>query len=66
MQALYIPRPERMDNYLMIHTTGDELLDWRVAVERFRGCRQIVVDGSDHGFSEFGDYVDSVLEFAAP
>jgi predicted esterase YcpF (UPF0227 family) len=66
MQALYIPRPERMDNYLLIHTTGDELLDWRVAVERFRGCRQIVVDGSDHGFSEFGDYVDSVLEFAAP
>jgi predicted esterase YcpF (UPF0227 family) len=64
LNAVYIPRPGRMDRYLLMHTTGDEVLDWRVAVERFRGCRQIVVDGSDHGFSEFGDYVDSVLEFA--
>jgi len=65
LRALYIAEPVRMDHYLLVHTTGDELLDWRVAVERFRGCRQIVVDGSDHGFSEFGDYIDSVLEFAA-
>lgn len=65
LKGLYVPTPVRMDHYLLIHTTGDELLDWRVAVDRFRGCRQIVVDGSDHGFSEFGDYVDSVLEFAA-
>jgi predicted esterase YcpF (UPF0227 family) len=65
LKSLYVPQPVRMDRYLLIHTTGDELLDWRVAVERFRGCRQIVVDGSDHGFSEFDDYIDSVLEFAA-
>lgn len=65
LKALYIPQPGRMDRYLLMHTTGDELLDWRVAVERFSGCRQIVVDGSDHGFSEFGDYIDSVLEFSA-
>ena len=64
LKALYIARPKRMDCYLLIHTTGDELLDWRVAVQCYQGCRQIVVGGSDHGFSEFGDYIDSVLEFA--
>jgi hypothetical protein len=64
LKALYISRPKRMDRYLLIHTTGDELLDWRVAVQRYHGCWQIVVDGSDHGFSEFCDYIDSVLEFA--
>ena len=42
----------------------DELLDWRIAVARYRGCRQIIVAGSDHGFGEFGDYVDCVLGFA--
>lgn len=62
--ALYVAQPLRMDRYLLIHTTGDELLDWRLAVDRYRGCRQIIVDGSDHGFSEFGDYLDCVLEFA--
>ncbi len=64
LDAIYVPQPDGMDRYLLIHTTGDELLDWRLAVQRYDGCRQIVVDGSDHGFSEFGDYVDCVLEFA--
>ncbi len=64
LEAIYVPRPGRMDRYLLMHTTGDELLDWRIAVERFQGCRQVVVDGSDHGFSEFSDYIDCVLEFA--
>ena len=64
LAALYVSKPTRMDRYLLVHTTGDELLDWRIAVERFRGCRQIIVDGSDHGFSEFGDYIDCVFGFA--
>ncbi|MGD8790414.1 MAG: YqiA/YcfP family alpha/beta fold hydrolase, partial [Burkholderiales bacterium] len=64
LEELHIARPARMDRYLLMHTTGDELLDWRIAVDHFRLCRQIVIDGSDHGFSEFGDYIDCVLEFA--
>ena len=65
LKDIYVPRPANMDRYLLIHTTGDELLDWRVAVRRYQGCRQIVVEGSDHGFGEFCDYIDCVLEFAA-
>ena len=64
LEALYVEQPGKMDHYFLIHTTGDELLDWRVAVARYNGCRQIIVAGSDHGFSEFGGYADSVLEFA--
>ncbi|HSO05945.1 MAG TPA: YqiA/YcfP family alpha/beta fold hydrolase [Pelomicrobium sp.] len=56
-----ITRPER---YLLLVTTGDEVLDYRKAMAKYRGCRQIVVPGSDHGFGEFGDYVDDVLAFA--
>ncbi len=64
LEALYLQRPRRIDRYLLIHTTGDELLDWRVAVARYEGCRQIIIAGSDHGFGEFGDYADCVLGFA--
>jgi len=64
LKALHVTQPEKIDRYLLIHTTGDELLDWRMAVAHYQGCRQIIVAGSDHGFSEFGDYVDCVLEFA--
>jgi uncharacterized protein len=65
LAGLYVARPAKMDSYLLMHTTGDELLDWRVAVDHYRGCRQVIVQGSDHGFGEFGDYIDIVLAFAA-
>ena len=65
LAQLHVAKPARINSYLLMHTTGDELLDWRVAVDHYRGCRQIIVQGSDHGFGEFGDYIDMVLEFAA-
>lgn len=65
LTSLYVGKPRRLDSYLLMHTTGDELLDWRVAVEHYAGCRQVIVAGSDHGFREFGDYLDIVLGFAA-
>jgi len=62
LRALEVERitPSR---YFLIVTTGDEVLDYQRAVERYRGCRQIVIEGSDHGMSDFAAYVDAVLEF---
>jgi hypothetical protein len=45
-------------------TTGDEVLDYRVAVAKYAGARQLVVQGSDHGFADFEHHLDSVLKFA--
>jgi predicted esterase YcpF (UPF0227 family) len=52
--------PER---YLLLVTTGDEVLDYRMAVARYAGCRQLVIEGGDHGFSGYGDHLDAVLRF---
>jgi len=60
MEVAAITRPER---YLLMVETGDEVLDYRQAVKRYRGCRQMVIEGGDHGFSDFDDYLDTVLEF---
>ena len=64
LAALYLPAPKRVDRYLLMVTTGDELLDWRIAVDRYAACRHVAVNGGDHGFGEFGDYLGIVLEFA--
>ena len=62
LRALEVERitPAR---YLLIVTTGDEVLDYRWAVKRYRGCRQIVIEGGDHGLSQLADHLDAVLEF---
>ncbi len=51
------------ERYLLIAATADEVLDYRAAVDRYAGCRQIVIDGGDHGLSNFEDYVEPVLGF---
>jgi predicted esterase YcpF (UPF0227 family) len=50
--------------YFLIVGTKDEVLDYRVALDRYKGCRQIVVPGGDHGLSDFGGRVDDVLAYA--
>jgi len=49
--------------YLLIVAKGDEVLDYRRAVERYHGCRQLVIEGSDHRLSDFAEYLATVLEF---
>jgi predicted esterase YcpF (UPF0227 family) len=64
LQALYVPRLTKLERYYLMVTTGDEVLDYRDAVARYAGARQLIVPGSDHGFAEFEGYLGSVLEFA--
>lgn len=50
--------------YFLIAATGDEVLDWREMRDHYAGCRQRIIDGSDHGISDFADYLPEVLDFA--
>jgi predicted esterase YcpF (UPF0227 family) len=49
--------------YLLITATGDEVLDYRDGVARYAGCEQIIVNGGDHGFRGFSEYLDGVIAF---
>lgn len=51
------------ERYLLITATGDEVLDYRDGVARYAGCEQIIVNGSDHGFRGFTDYLNTVIAF---
>lgn len=48
---------------LMLLCTGDEVLDWRRAAHRFADVQSIVIEGSDHRISCFGDYAAGVRDF---
>lgn len=62
-QALWVPRitPSR---YLLIVETGDEVLDYRRAVQRYSGAEQGVVEGGDHSLQSFPQHLPRILAFA--
>ena len=62
-ERLYVPRvtPGR---YLLLVETGDEVLDYRRAVERYAGAEQVVVPGGDHSLQSFPQHLSRILEFS--
>jgi len=64
LQALDVPAITLPRRYWLLLETGDEVLDYRQAVAKYAGARQTVIEGGDHGFSRFGDFLDPILEFA--
>lgn len=63
LQALRVETITHPERYFLIAATGDEVLDWREMTAHYAGARQAVIEGSDHGISEFAQYVDQVLAF---
>lgn len=49
--------------YLAVIAKGDELLDWREMVARYPGARIKLLEGSDHGLSDFPAHIDEVFTF---
>jgi predicted esterase YcpF (UPF0227 family) len=60
---LYLPSV-RAQRYLLLLETGDEVLDYREAVEKYQGARQIVIAGGDHSLASFPEHIPLILEFA--
>jgi len=58
--------PARLTNparYYALIAKGDELLDWREMLARYAGCDGEVLEGSDHGLTDFDDYLQPLTDF---
>lgn len=56
-----ITRPER---YWLLVETGDEVLDYREALAYYAGACQSVVQGGDHSFTSFSEFVPDIVAWA--
>lgn len=64
LRAMDVAPLTRPHNFWLLVETGDEVLDYRDAVAKYAGARQTVLEGGDHGFSRWTDYLDEVIAFA--
>jgi len=55
-----ITRPER---YYALIAKGDELLDWHEMSARYPGAAGELLEGSDHGLSDFENHLPAILRF---
>lgn len=63
LKSLAIERITRPERYFLVAATGDEVLDWREMTGHYPGARHRIIEGSDHGISDFAQYMDEVLAF---
>lgn len=64
LRTLEVARIGDPSRYLLLVQTGDETLDYRLAVQFYAGCRQVVQEGGSHSFDNFADVLPMILQFA--
>lgn len=57
------PKISRQENYWLMVQTGDETLDYRLAVKKYAGCKQLLEEGGDHSFQNFDRWIPAAIEF---
>lgn len=55
-----LPRPQ---DFLVLLQTGDEVLDYRLAAEKYRACTLVIEPGGDHGFQDFERHLPAIIDF---
>jgi uncharacterized protein len=63
LKTLQVEKISNPSRYFLMAAKGDELLDWQEMVDFYPGANHLVLEGSDHGISEYSNYLPQVLKF---
>jgi len=64
LKAISVSGMTQANRYCLIAAKGDELLDWREMLARYPEAQTRLIEGSDHGMSDFAEHIDTVFAFA--
>ena len=57
-------KPVQPERYYLLACKGDEVLDWRDMADWYAGSAGRILEGGDHGISDFELWLPEVLDFA--
>lgn len=63
LAAMAPPQIAQCDKFWLLAQCGDEVLDYREAVQFYAGCKQTVEPGGDHQFQGFERFLPEVVDF---
>jgi hypothetical protein len=56
-------KPSALDRYLVLLQEGDEVLDYRKAVQFYAGCTVDVQSGGDHSYQGYANCLPAIVKF---
>ncbi|MDH5392139.1 MAG: esterase YqiA [Gammaproteobacteria bacterium] len=63
LRSLDIDKISKPERFMLMLQTGDEVLDYTQARDKFAGSQMILETGGDHGFAGFEKQFDALLGF---
>ena len=63
LKSLHVEQLSQASNFLLITKTADEVLDYRLGIDFYRGAEQQVITGGDHSFADYADYLETTFKF---
>ncbi|OUS14138.1 hypothetical protein A9Q89_01340 [Gammaproteobacteria bacterium 53_120_T64] len=63
LQAFDVEPVIEPTNLLVLLQTGDEVLDYRLAVDKYSDSQLVVESGGDHGFIGFERHLPAIIDF---
>ncbi|EEY44855.1 putative esterase [Vibrio mimicus VM223] len=63
LKALDTPHIKQPSDFWLLQQKGDEVLDYRQAVEKYRAAKQTVEENGDHSFVDFERYPEQIIQF---
>ena len=66
LRHLEVTKLHHPDNILLLAQTGDETLDYRLAVDRYSECPQRIDEGGSHAYDNFTDTIPMIFSFFSP
>lgn len=58
-----IPTITKHDKFWLMVQKGDETLDYRLAVEKYQNCKQLVEEGGNHSFEGYQRWLPEIAQF---
>ncbi len=65
LKALQVSVIERVENFMVLLQTGDEVLDYRLANKKYIQSHLILEQGGSHSFEDFPLYCEEIYQFLA-
>ena len=51
------------ESYLVLLQTGDEVLDYKQAKQKYENCNLVIEEGGDHSFIDFQNHIEHIISF---